>query len=205
MRFGSYHTALLDKLQVTTCLSSSDAIMEPLPTNFSRNTRRLTGLHGVSQPRAVGAGEDLCFRAVVTEAKGLQAYEDTISFVGRTSWRLSQILRKVIRGLRLDPKHKYKCAIWMESKSSTSYIEWVKLSNISQLKDQPVPRLRIYRSIRPCNKRKSDEGGELVSTHQPVMTANTQMELQVMLMLNQMCLAQQYWMMSCMFQGCFPR
>ena len=204
MQYGSYHTALLDKSQVTTCLSSSDTIMEPLPTHFSRNTRRLTGLHGVSQSGA-GAGEDLCFKAVVTEAKGFQAYEDTISFVGRTSWRLSQILRKVIRGLRLDPKHKYNCAIWMDSKGSTSHIEWVKLSNISQLKDQPVPRLRIYRSIRPCNKRKPDEGGEMVSAHQPAVPANAQMELQVMLMLNQMCLVQQYWMMSCMFQGCLPR
>lgn len=179
--------------------------MEPHPIHFSSVSRRLKGLPAPSQTGKAQA-EDLCFRAVVTEARGFQTYEDHISFAGRTSWRLSQIIRKVIRGLRIDPKHKYKVAIWSDQKGSTSHLEWTKLSHISQLEVQPVPRLRIYRNIRPCNKRKPTASEEFVSV-QPTLdrTVNAQLELQAMLILNQMYLTQQYWMMSCMFQGCLPR
>jgi len=175
--------------------------MEPLPVRFSSTSRRLKRLPAPSEA-GTALAEDLCFRAVVTEARGFPAYEDHISFVGRTSWRLSQILRKVIRGLRIDPKLKYKVAIWSDSKGSTSHLEWTKLSTISQLEVQPVPRLRIYRSIRPCNKRKSTESEGVQPAVQGEVSA--QLELQAMLLLNQMYLTQQYWMMSCMFQGCLP-
>lgn len=172
---------------------------KPIAIRFTSTPRRANGVGSSTVPP-----EDVEFRVVVTEAKGLESFADNFTFTGHTCWRLSQIVRKLIRGLRIDPKHKYRVAIWNESKGSKRHLEWMKLSNVTQLENQPVPRLRVYRYLRPCNRRKPavpEKPAKEDLCAQP--TLDPELELQAMMMLNQMYMTQ-FMMMSCMFQGCLP-
>ena len=67
------------------------------------------------------AEEDVKYRAVVTDHKGFKDFVDSVSFSGTASWRLSQILRRLSRGLKVDSRQKYIWTIWSEEKQSNSY------------------------------------------------------------------------------------
>ena len=99
-----------------------------------------------------------------------------------------------------------------------SYTEWEKLGNISQLYGNEVPRLRIYRNIRPCNRKRptaphpQSDSITPYTRSSPMPAASPFSEsfpgtfdFQTMMMFSQMLLAQQYYMMSCMFPPTMPR
>lgn len=64
------------------------------------------------------AEEDVKFKVVVTGSKGFKDFQDTVDFKGTSNWKLSQILRKVARGLRVESRSRYIWTIWSEEKKS---------------------------------------------------------------------------------------
>ena len=92
--------------------------------------------------------DDMKFHAVVTDVKGFRDYAESVEFKGTSAWRLNQILRKLSLGLKIDQKFKYQWAIWNEEKQSKVYLEWERLTSMTQLKSHETAKLRIYRQRR---------------------------------------------------------
>ena len=92
---------------------------------------------------------DVNFRAVVTDSKGFREFRENADFKGVSSWRLSVMLRKLERELKLDRRSNYVWAVWNEEKQSTSHTEWERLISTQQLKNLEATKLRCYRPSKP--------------------------------------------------------
>ena len=84
----------------------------------SRRLRRKPSFFTPGNYLETSVEDDVKYRAVVTEAKGFKEHAESVDFKGPSAWRLKQILRKLVQGLKVDPKLKYQWAIWNEDRQS---------------------------------------------------------------------------------------
>ena len=115
--------------------------------------------------------DDVKFFATVTSSKGIKDFAESVNFRGTSGWRLNQILRRLSRGLKVDPKFKYVWTIWSEEKQSEGYIEWEKLASLIQLKTKDACKLRLYKQRKqppPAKKPEVKEVPKPAKTPAPV-------------------------------------
>lgn len=122
------------------------------PSAAPRVSKRLRRRPNFYQPSGRSENyleSDVNFRAVVTDSKGFKEFRDNASFKGVSSWRLSVLLRKLERELKLDRRPNYVWAVWSVEKQSKRYTDWERLTSILQLKDLETTKLRCFRPPKP--------------------------------------------------------
>jgi len=126
----------------------------------SRRLRRKPAFFTPGNYLEASAEDDVKYRAVVTDVKGFRDYAENVDFKGPSVWRLKQILRKLVRGLKVDPKLKYQWAIWNEASQSKHHTEWERLTSITQLRNHETAKLRIFKQKKPPALPKKPENKE---------------------------------------------
>lgn len=138
------------------------------PLRVSKRLRRRPTYFTPNYKIESSVEDDVTFRGVVTDHKGFQDFEDSVSFKCMPAWRLNHVLSRLAKELKVDPKGSYVWTVWNEELNSTRYAEWERLTAFAQIKNKDVSKLRIYKVKKPAQVRKKPPPPKPKETPRPL-------------------------------------
>lgn len=167
---------------------------DPSAARASKRLRKRPNYYMPSGRSENSLESDVNFRAVVTDNKNFKEFQDNISFKGVSSWRLSVLLRKLERELKLNRRPNYVWAVWSLEKQSKNYSEWERLTSSLQIKNLETTKLRCYRSPKP-KKQKPKEPAPREPVRQVPQQPDVRAYMQQMAIMAAQDMTLAYWSM----------